>query len=196
MDDINDLDSIPGMPSAESIRTELLRTAGPEYWRPNGEQDGKPTDFTGLPEETRNKVLGARVLQGPGPSATPYQQAIFDQHQKAIALEKEEARLLERMTEIKGYDRDTGEGISSTSEDQMVALSHLLTQVQRERALLMGEGGQIRLRRKLEESVRKVQERHREAYIMAEAKRRAAAAETEERIAAMAAGIRRTKTNK
>jgi hypothetical protein len=195
MDDVNDFDSIPGMPADDHIRADLLRTAGPEYWRPNGIPDGTPTDFAGVSEEAMNKVLGARILQGPGPHGTPYQWALWEQHQRSIELEKEEARLMDRLTSIKGYDRDTGEGISAITEDQAVALSHQLTLVQQEKARLIGKAGEERLKRKLDDSVRRVKERIRREHITAEAKRRAAAAVTEDEINRLAGAFRKTIPN-
>lgn len=192
MADINDFASIPGMPSDDSIRADLARTAGPAYWRPSGKPDGTATDFSALSPEAAEKVLGSRLSQGPGPHGTPYQHAVFDHHQKIIDLEKQEQRLMERLTEIKGYDRDTGQAISAMTADQIERLSWELTAVQRQASLLRGEGGRIRLERELETAVGKVKERIRREYIQSEAKRRAAAGATEDEINRLAANYRKT----
>lgn len=179
------------MPSAETIRDDLLKTAGPEYWRPHGAPDGTPTDFEAA-GELGQKALKARLALGPGPNGTPYQKALFDYHAELLQLEKEQARLLDKMDAVSGYDPASGAPISANDSDTQRALRIQIIDVIDRRERLLGPAGKERLEKALTKAVRQVQEQRRQAYITEEAKRRAARQADEDEIERRAAGFRKT----
>lgn len=185
---MNDDFEIPGAPSADAIRAELVRTGGPEYWRPNGVPDGTATDFAALDPEAAQKVLSARMAQGPGPHGNAYQHGLHEHHQRIIELEKEQARLIEQATAIREYDPTTGEGVSMASPQRQKAIIDRLSVINDSLARAHGEPGQMALERKLDEAAKAEKERYRSAFVQAEAKKRAAAAALEADIARAAAG--------
>jgi hypothetical protein len=179
------------MPSAESIRAKLLKTGGPEHWRPHGEPDGTATDFASLGEAGK-RVLEARLQLGPGPKGTEWQHALWEYNQKFAELDKEQTWIEQQLDEVKGYDPATGKGIPAINEDKRKALYARLTNIVDERVRLEGEPGQRALDKKLDEAVRAEQRRLKRSYMMAEAKRRAAEKATEDEIERLAANYAKT----
>mgnify|MGYP001765446629 CR=1 FL=1 len=192
----DDYEQIPGMPGDEAIRAELVRTGGPAYWRPFGTAEegngynGRETDFSTVTEEAKAKILSTRLRVGPGPTGTPYQHALWEHHNRQIALEKEAAEILERMTAVI-YDPVTGEGISKAPTDQVQADSHRLSQIRAELERHRGAAGELKLERALAKAVEAEKARYRHEYVLAEAKRRAAQSSLDEEIERRAAGYRR-----
>lgn len=189
---IDEYDDIPGMPSAESIRAELLKTGDVPYWRPHGKPDGTPTDFAALPPELAEKQVSARLQIGPGPNGTPFQWVMFEHYQRIAELEKERDRLRERLTAVRGYDPRTGEGISAISPEESQQVGYRLLQVQEELRRINGKEGVAALERKLEEAVRAEQERYKREYMHAEAQRRAKAKAMDEEIDRLAEAYGKT----
>lgn len=179
---------IPGAPSADEIRDQLIETGGPAYWRPHGVPDGSATDFEALDHETAAKVIAARLAVGPGPHGNGYQQALHEHHQNILNLEREQARLLEQATEIREYDPVTGEGVSMASPQRQKAIIDRLSVIADSLARAHGEPGRMTLERKLDEAVKAEQAGYRAAYIQQEAQRRAAAAALEADIERAAQG--------
>ena len=189
----DDFASIPGMPSDESIKANLLKTGGPESWNPYGSEKREPTDFSALPEKTAAKVLEARMVSGPGPHANPWQVAVWDQWRREADLEKEQARILADLDEVRGFDPDTGKGIPAIgSEQRRKAMSYRLLEISGERERLAGAPGQMQLQKAMSEAIQNEKARIKREYILSEAKRRAAADAMDEEIAAAAAGYRKT----
>lgn len=193
MTDENDYSNIPGMPSEDALRDEIVRTVGPEHWRPNG--DGPALDLSALSEADRSKVLGARMLIGPGPNANAFQRKAFEQHSRLMDLEKEEARLMDDMLGNRGFDPVTGEPIPLLSPARSEAVVHRLSAIADERRRLNGEPGRIAIEKALDEAVAKARERHRREYINAEAKRLAEARAMQDEIERLAEGYRKTRPN-
>jgi len=183
---------VPGAPTADQIRAEIVRTADPRFWRPFSEQDGTATDLTRLTPSEAARVIAARHTAGPGPSGNAYQHALHE-HMKALgAKEKERDRLFEELTAVTGYDPQTGEGRDKLSQDQKTQLTYRLSQVQSEIARLDDPTKSGRVNRALEEAVKVQQARYRSEYIEAEAKRRAAQSAVDAEIERRAAGYRKT----
>lgn len=193
---MNEETEIPGMPSDDAIRAELRRTGGPAYWKPFGTAeagngyDGRPTDFSTVSPEAKEKILSARLQVGPGPTGTPYQHALWAYHNEQIALEKESAQTLERMTAAT-YDRETGEAILTSTHDQRQADSYRLSQIEAELERRRGPVGEARLERALTKAVEAEKARYRREYIQAEAKRRAAQSALNDEIEQAAANYRK-----
>jgi hypothetical protein len=189
--DAENFDSVPGMPSADRIRADLLKTGSPAYWRPHGEPDGTATDFASL-GDAGPRVLQARMQTGPGPKGTAWQWAVWEHHKALAELDKEQARIEQELDAVKGYDPKTGEGLKAISQDRRKALYHLLANVVDERVRLEGEPGQAALDRKLDEAVRAEQRRFKQQYILSEANRRAAAKSMDDEIERLAANYAKT----
>jgi hypothetical protein len=189
--DTENFDAIPGMPSAESIRTELLKTGDPQYWRPHGEPDGTATDFASLGEAGK-RVLEARLQLGPGQKGTEWQHALWEHNYKLAELDKEQARIEQELDAVKGYDPVTGKGIPAISTERKRSLWHALAQIVDERVRLEGEPGRDALNKKLDEAVKARQLQFKRQYILSEAKRRAAANAMDEEIDRLAANFAKT----
>lgn len=193
MPEPDDFSNIPGMPDEAELRDEIVRTVGPEHWRPNG--DGPAADLSGLSEADRARVLGARLLTGPGPNANAFQRKAFEQRNRLVELEKEEARLMDDMLGNRGFDPETGEPIPLLSPARSNAAVHRLSAIAEERRRISGEPGRIAMEKALEKAVAEARERHRRQYIQAEAKRLAEARAMQDEIERLAEGYRKTRPN-
>ena len=183
---------IPNMPSDESLRKELLRTGSVEHWNVRNAANFTPTDFSQLPKETAERVLAARLATGPGAHANAWQQAVWGQWRREAELDKEEQRILQQLEEVRGYDPTTGKGIPAiTSPEKRKALGNRLYEIADDKARIAGEPGQQELTKALNNAVYADKVRHRNAYIQAEAKRRAAQSETEALIDKLAVNYRK-----
>jgi hypothetical protein len=189
--DTENFDSIPNMPSAATIRAELLKTGGPEYWRPHGQPDGTATDFASLGEAGK-RVIEARMQLGPGPRGTEWQHALWEHNHQLAELDKEQARIEQALDEVKGFDPETGKGIPAINPDRRKALYHALAQVVDERVRLEGEPGRDALDKKLDAAVKARQRQIKREYMLSEAKRRAAAKAMDDEIERLAANYAKT----
>lgn len=190
--DQEDFSSIPNMPSPDEIRESLLATGGPEHWNPFGSDEREPVDFGSLDAKTANRVLEARMVAGPGPRGTPWQHAMWQHHKREADLENEHRRILESLDEVGSYDPESGKGIPAIQSPQKrKALGYRLLSISDELSRLRGESGKAKLERQLSEAVEAEQKRIRNAYIQAEAKRRAKQDALEAEIEAAKSGYRK-----
>lgn len=174
---------IPDMPSDEDLKADIIRTGGPEHWNPFGRTQREPTRFSEMPKSVGAKVLEARLTAGPGPGANALQLAYFEQHQTQLKLEKESARLREKLDAIGFIDPVTkAETPLVTDPDERRRLEIQLGETEARLIRLNGETGQVKLKKALAKAVHARKVAHKEAYIIGEAKRRAA---TEAREAAI-----------
>lgn len=188
----DDFDSIPGMPSDESIKANILKSGGLENWNPYGSEKREPTDFSALPEKTAAKVMEARLVSGPGPHANPWQVALWEHHRREADLDKEQKRILSDLEAVRGYDPSTGEGIPAiNSEQRRKALNYRLLEISEDRERLAGAPGQMQLEKAMADAIHREKVRLKREYIQMEAKRRASAAAMDEEIENAASGYRK-----
>lgn len=181
-DEANDeFEGIPNMPSAETVRAELMRTVDPSYWRPHGKPDGTPTDFSAVKPELAYAAIEARIKVGPGPHGNAFQWALWRHHEDVAKLEAERDGLLERISEVR-YNAQTGEPSPILSADEREKLSIRLAAVGGELARKQGEPGKAALDRKLDAAVQEERRKYAEVYMLREAEKRAAAKAMEDRI--------------
>lgn len=189
----DEFSGIPDMPSDDDIRAELLRTGSIEHWNPTGSPNREPIDLASLSETARARVVEARVIAGPGPNATPWQRAIHAQYQRMAELEQEQSRILAQLDEVRGYDPETGKPIPMlSSPERRKALSYRLAEIADDKARIEGEPGQRKLEKELAKAVVAEKRRIKHAYMIAEAKRRAAVSEMDAEIDRLADGFRKT----
>lgn len=182
---------IPGAPSADEIRAEIERTALPAFWRPHGPQDGTATDLSGLSEREATRLLEARYLTGPGPSANALQREIHSQALRKDALVAERNRLADELSANRSYDPVTGEGISMVSPERAKGITDRLSEINDELSRIAGVPGQLALEKALAKAVADRQAAYRAEYVQAEAKRRAASDALEADIERAAEGFRK-----
>lgn len=185
---------IPEMPSDENIRAELLRTGGPEHWNPFGEDKRAPTDFHRLPKDIADKVIRARLAAGPGPNGTEWQHVIWEQHRRMAELDKEHDAIVAQLEEVRSFDPKTGKPVAMaiSSPERRKAMGARLLEIADEQARIEGEPGQRKMEKKLAEAVLAEKRKIKNAYILKEAKRRAASSLTEDAIERLASGFRKT----
>jgi hypothetical protein len=187
---------IPDMPSDESIRDSLLKTGGVEHWDPFGSGQREPVDFSKMPKAAAEKIAEARLAAGPGPRGTPWQHAVHQQWKRKAELEREHERILSGLEDVRGYDPETGKGIPLiSSPERRKAMMYRLQTIAEDMDRLEGEAGQRSLEREMAKAIKAAKVRHKQAYIQAEAKRRAQADATEEAIKRAADGYRKTLSN-
>ncbi|TXC68367.1 hypothetical protein FSZ31_11900 [Sphingorhabdus soli] len=182
MNETNDeFTGIPDMPSADAMRSELLRTGGPSFWRPHGTPDGTASNLSEADPTLAYKAMEARIAIGPGPHGNHYQWALWHHHQAVDKLETEQDALLAKISEVR-YDAETGEPAPVLTPQERERIAVRIAALTGELERKQGEPGKKAMAGKLEEAVRKERQKYAEVYMLREAERRAAANAMEDRI--------------
>jgi hypothetical protein len=108
-------------------------------------------------------------------------------------LETEKEKLLGQLDEARSFDPSTGEAIPMIDiPERRKAIVARIGDIVDEQARIEGEPGRIKLDKKLAEAVIAEKRKIKQAYIVSEAKRRAASSVMDEEIERLASGFRKT----
>lgn len=140
--------------------------------------------------------LDFRIAAGLSEDADPYQRTVFDLANRLRLIEHEENQILADLDEVRGYttgtDPETGKPVSvpvmALSANSQSIARNRLTELGRQRAHIQGAEGDEERRRALSEAIEHRKGIKAQLQDAEEAKRRAADAIREERIARLADG--------
>lgn len=193
---------IPGLPSDDEIAASILKGIPDDalHMRTNGtvtaeraRSDTKHKAFNLAhrqrpdympapdPAKLEEKVREAKLLVGPGPDATPYENELFQQRVEEQQLLRDIGRLDDKLKEVVRWDAEKGPDggivsgsftpIYAYSDDRRAAMQYELEDLQDK---LVGLHGDVGLRRRevaLAASVEAVKQAHRRQFIHAQGAR-------------------------
>jgi len=193
---------IPGLPSDEEIATSILKsvpsdplhmvTHGTEVAR-RARSDAKSKAFMLAnrprpdyypepdPRELEKKAREAKLLVGPGPNATPYENQLFQQRIEEQQLLRDIGKLTDKLAEVVRMDPARGPDgrlipgkfvpVYPQSPERRAAMEYELEKLHGDLLSLHGERGERERAKALEASVEAYKGAYRRQFVQAQAKK-------------------------